>query len=661
MIVDARYRLPKSVREKLQKQPVQWGFGTLSEAVYYRTYSRELDGFQETWPDTVIRVVEGVMSIRQDWVVNKMGKRWNARRYDLLAEELADAIFAMKFLPPGRGLWAMGTEYVHERGSHALNNCAYIDVTDSLAIASRWLMDSLMCGVGVGFGTVHAQLRRGRMPKGEATTYVVPDTKEGWAESVKRLVQSYEKGGRPMLFDYSAIRKEGELIRGFGGISSGYKPLEKCHERIRSYMTSYVNGDTDATRVIVDVMNSIGACVVAGNVRRSAELAVGSPYDGTFASLKDYERFPERKEIGGMSNNSLALETVEDFTFLGLPEYGLAERIADNGEPGLLNLLNVQKYGRYGHKLPDAAVGVNPCGEIPLESFELCNLAEVIPTRCTPDELPRVFELATFYASTVSLLRSHSPETNEVVARNRRIGVSVTGIADWIDTTNLSNVIGHLNHGYDLVRAANAKLAHEAGVAPSIRVTTVKPSGTVSLLAGVSSGMHFPMGGYVLRRVRIGNDSPVTERLIAAGIPHEPDAVSDGTEVFEFPLRYGQGRTRAVKHVSVWEQASIVAMLQRFWADNAVSNTLTVQPAELGQIDRVLAVFAGQVKSLSMLPDKDGGAYTQMPIEHLSKPDFETRSAALGKINWSGLHGSDGDAIGEAYCQGDACEVPQPM
>ncbi len=653
MLVETRYHLPSRTVQELRQRSVQWGFGTLSEAVYMRTYSRDLGNGQEAWADTIVRVVEGVISIRIDWL-RKQGKRVSDRRFDPIAEELAYAMFDMKLLPPGRGLWAMGTEYVFDRGSHALNNCAFVEVEKSLAPAARWLMDSLMCGVGVGFGTAQAKLPKMKQPKGEPRTYVVPDTKEGWAESVFRLIKSYERGTAPWEFDYSEIRRKGAPIRGFGGVSAGSAPLRKLHERLRKYLAQ----DSDSTRLITDVMNAIGACVVAGNVRRSAEIAIGSPYDDGFLELKNYELYPERQDIGWMSNNTVALQERDDFVHVLGNGTKIGERIADNGEPGILNLLNVQKYGRYGERMEDLATGINPCGEIPLESHELCNLIECFPTRCEPSELNRTLELATFYASTVALMPSHSSETNEVVSRNRRIGVSVTGIADWLDATSTAQVYDALNAGYDVVRKANAELAKQAGVAPSVRVTTVKPSGTVSLLAGVSSGMHHPLGGYVLRRVRIAAGSPVAERLVSAGIPHEPDVASDETEVFEFPLRYGQGRTRSVKSVSVWEQAAIVAMLQKCWADNAVSNTLTVQPHELNQVDRVLATFAGQTKSLSMLPDRED-VYPQMPLEHITKDEFERRSAALVAPDWVGVRGSDGDAQGEAYCQGDYCEVPQ--
>lgn len=659
MYVESRFHLSPSVRDRLASQPVPWGFGPLSEAVFYRTYSRLTDsGRQEAWHDTVIRVVEGAMSVRKDWLVNVLGKRWDEQQAQAFADELAAAIFEMRLLPPGRGLWAMGTDYVYERGVHALMNCGYVDVQRSLADSAAWLMDSLMCGVGVGFSTQRARLSFSP-PRGEPSRYVVPDTKEGWAESVRLLIASYEHGTSSVTFDYSLVRPRGAPIRGFGGVSAGAAPLEKLHDRLRTFLELAAHpGGWNQTRTIADVMNSIGACVVAGNVRRSAELAIGAPDDDTFLNLKNYERFPQRADIGWMSNNSVALEERDHFS--ALP--GLAERIRDNGEPGVLNMMNVRKYGRVGEKMPDDATGFNPCSEIALEDRELCCLVEVFPTRCRGDEeIWRTMELATFYASTVALLRSHQYTTNDVMARNRRIGVSVSGVADWLDATSASRVFDVLNRGYDRVRAANRALARSAGVSESVRVTTVKPSGTVSLLAGVSSGMHFPVAPHVLRRVRIADGSPVADLLAEAGVPNEQDAYSDNTRVFEFPLEYGRGKTRSVSDVSVFEQAAIVAMLQRAWTDNAVSNTLTIAPHEMRHVESVLAMFAPQSKSLSFLPDVDGGAYEQMPLEAIDAGEHERRAAALRFVDWSALSGSDGDGSDERFCTTDACEVVPPV
>ena len=647
--VRERFSLKETFCNEIHAKKAKFGFGGFGEATYYRTYSRiKPDGTQEHWPDTVIRVINGIMSIRKDhYMLNRLA--WDETKWQAYAKKLAIAMFDMKWLPPGRGLWVMGTQYVYERGGAALNNCGAVDTTD-LSLAADWTMDMLMCGVGVGFNTAWKGEDTDMPDKARPISYFIPDSREGWVASVRMLIDSYTKGGDWFVFDYSKIRPEGSPIHGFGGTASGPAPLMELHKRIESYMDSYCRGETDQTRCVADVMNAIGACVVAGNVRRSAEISLGSVDDETFLELKDYKKYPERAEIGWMSNNTVVLEKTEDFEKLPM----IAKHIRDNGEPGIMNLINVQKYARYGEKSEDKAWLANPCSEIPLESFELCNLAEVFPARCIrEDAFYEALEYATFYASTVALLPTHRPETNAIVVRNRRIGVSLSGIADMLDAFGTTELTRRVRKGYKLVRDVNRELAAEAGVPASVRVTTVKPSGTISQLVGVSSGMHFPTFQYAIRRMRVGNTSRICDVLKRAGIPYEDDQYSANTTVFEFPI--DQGKTRKATAVSAWEQFSLLAMLQREWSDNMVSCTIYFDPKTEGeQIEHMLAQFAPIIKSVSMLPHTDTGAYAQMPYEGITKEEYNERLARLPEIDWSSFGGSDG--IENRYCTNDSCE-----
>jgi ribonucleoside-diphosphate reductase alpha chain len=398
-------------------------------------------------------------------------------------------------------------------------------------------------------------------------------------------------------------------------------------------------------------MNAIGVCVIAGNVRRSAEILLGSVDDRTFLELKDYKKNPDRAEIGWVSNNTVILKRPEEFQKLPI----IAAHIRDNGEPGIMNLINVQKYARYGDERGDKAWLANPCSEIPLESFELCNLAEVFSARCGSEAaFYEALEFATFYASTVALLPTHRAETNAVLLRNRRIGVSLSGIAEMLDGFGAAELTRRLRKGYTLVRSVNQRLAAEAGVPVSVRVTTVKPSGTISQLVGVSSGMHFPTFRYAIRRIRIGSGSPLCGLLEAAGIPNEPDRYSASTTVFEFPI--DQGKTRKASSVSAWEQFALLAMLQREWSDNMVSCTVYFDPETEGaQLEHMLALFAPVIKSVSMLPHTRSGVYEQMPYEGISKEAYETRLAGLPKIDWSRFVGSDG--IESRFCSDESCNT----
>jgi len=649
VFVVERFTLDPIFKNSIRRKTPQFGFGLLGAVVYYRTYSRiKPDGSQEQWADTVIRVVEGTFSILKNWYISHH-LPWNERRRQEEAAKMADAIFDMRFLPPGRGLWAMGTEYVYERGGMALQNCGAVDVV-KLSDDAAWAMDALMCGVGIGFG-VQFNAQMFHKPSEPAITFVVPDDREGWVESLRLLIASYETGSQRVEFDYTQIRPNGVPIRGFGGTASGPDPLKKLHERVRGYLDTYVSGGSIRTRLIADVMNAIGACVVAGNVRRSAEIALGSPHDEDFINLKNYEINPERMEIGWMSNNTVVLSSTEDFK--KLPD--IAELIRNNGEPGIMNLLNVQKYGRYGEEMPDTGWLCNPCAEQPLESYEVCCLVEVFPTRCeSKEKFFEALELAQLYAHAVSLLPTHSERTNAVVARNHRIGESLSGIADWFDNVGATEVISMLRAGYKLIRETNKILAKEAGIPESIRVTTVKPSGTVSQLAGVSPGMHYPAFSRYIRRVRVGENTPIVPLLKDAGVPWEKDVYSDNTLVFEFPVN--QGKTRSQNEISMWAKGAMVATLQRHWSDNMVSNTITFSPKTEGhQIEDFLAFYAPFVKTLSLLPHTEEGAYAQMPYEGITLKEYEERAAKIRDIDWATFGGSDGQD--SRFCANDSCEV----
>lgn len=715
--VSERFSLDGDVKTLLRSRAPRFGFDGLGEVVYYRTYSRTTPtGTQETWADTVIRVIEGIMSVRKDYL-KKHGLGWNEARMQAYASEMAASLFDMHFLPPGRGLWACGTDFMYNRGSAALNNCGACTTTD-LALAVGWAMDMLMCGVGVGFDTawcpraINAAFNDLLVSNGfTEQPFSVADSREGWVESTVRLVDWYVQQDPSVPKPhptYELVRPAGTPIKGFGGTASGYEPLRKLHRRIDAFFTCFFasHGATeevvraavchmvdrlafvgaldddpedlkrstqttvyDATRLVADIMNAIGCCVVAGNVRRSAEIALGRPDDQTFLNLKNYEKHPERRMLGWMSNNSLVFSKNEDFGWLP----ALADRIRSNGEPGLLNVLNVKRFGRVGRRRkgadeligregePDNATLVNPCAEIPLEPFELCNLAEVFPTRCVdaagafdPVAFMKATEFGAFYASTVSLLPTHWAPTNAVIARNHRIGVSISGIADWYAQLPFTQLVKYMQDGYRNVLIVNAALAREAGVPASIRVTTVKPSGSISLLAGVSPGLHFPTHRYCIRRVRVGTSSPIAKTLIASGIPHEKDAYSDNTWVFEFVIN--QSHTRPASEVSVWEQASLLTTLQREWSDNAVSVTLYFNPATEGvQLEHLLAQYAPLVKSLSMLPHTEAGVYKQSPLEGISKDEYDRRRALLPTIDWSVFTGGDGQQ--PTYCSNDTCQL----
>ena len=240
------FKLSENFINKYKRRKAPFGFNGLGELVYMRTYSRIKDnGKNEMWWETCQRVVEGTYSMQKNWIDHhQLG--WNAWQAQRSAQEMYERIFYMKFLPPGRGLWAMGTKLTNEKGLYAtLNNCAFVStetIKDDIAKPFTFLMDASMLGVGVGFdvkGAGQITVKGPNKTRG-LDLYIIPDTREGWIESVKLLIESYFLGIQELEFDYTQVRPAGESIKGFGGITSGPEPLEESHNLIRKILNREV-------------------------------------------------------------------------------------------------------------------------------------------------------------------------------------------------------------------------------------------------------------------------------------------------------------------------------------------------------------------------------------------------------------------------------------
>jgi hypothetical protein len=834
MLVEERFVLDHITRDILSSMIPKFGYNGFGELVFRRTYSRNINDYQENFADVVARVTEGTLSIRKDHYL-KNGIHWNERYWQAFARKFSISMFNMTWLPPGRGLWAMGTDHVYKHGSMALNNCGATFLGKNLSKDFAWMMDVLMLGVGVGFEPLRTGLKVYR-PTGKVK-FVVPDSREGWVESVEKLIEAFTIPDRPLPdFDYSKIRPEGEKIKGFGGKSSGPAPLKDLHEAIiREFSTS-----KDEVLLKTNIANLIGKCVVSGNVRRclakgtmvstsegpleiekikvgmkvetpvgyrkvtnvfvqgvqevvriitenhlfvectdihrvatysdgyivwkptctlrkenilltnsegekssvtncshkilidiveageaetfdlevedvhcffangilvhnSAELAKGKIDDEVFINLKNYEKYPERINFGWMSNNSVALETEEDFLQIGK----IVDLIIKNGEPGVINVANM-KYGRIGKSMKglryDKGTLFNPCGEQVLEDKEVCTLVETFPTVCRDvEEWYEALEYATFYASTVTLLMTQHESTNKVMSRNRRIGVGISDFTGWRHRDNLFKVIRYMRKGYKKVRDFNRRFNHEADVPEAIRVTTVKPGGSVPKLPGKTSGAGYPTFHYTLRRIKISKNHALVPLLIEANIPYEESKYDKYTYCFEYPIL--QGPAKPAHMATIWEQAFNVITLQREWSDNSVSNTLYFKPKwvlkslgnltkyiseeqaklieqskpaeiqignykivdgykvyeydpshEEDDLEAVLTATVPHVKSISLLPHTPIGAYPQMPEEGITEEEYLERVSKIKPINWDTLVSEGED---ELYCQGDVCQPLQ--
>lgn len=667
------FTLPDEFIQEFAERTPPFGFpigggNTLGELTYLSKYSRrKADGTKERWHETCQRVIEGMYSILRDHCQQNRTP-WNEQKAQRSAKQAFERLYDLKWTPPGRGLWVMGTEFVNgKRNSAALQSCAFIS-TEKLSTHSQReatlpfmrLMEMSMLGVGVGFDTKGAGNLVIHQPADETVTIRIEDSREGWYESLGTLLASYFFKNRPtVVFEYDDIRPAGIPIKGFGGTAAGAGPLIRLHEQIRKLFNgrweeNLTSGD------LVDVMNMTGKCVVSGNVRRSAEIALGDADDKEFLNLKNWEVNPERMGQdgwGNTSNNSVFAEVGSDYD-------GLVDRIASNGEPGLLYLDMCREYGRLADP-PNGrdwrVAGTNPCSEQSLESYEMCTLVESFPSRHESlDDYLVTLKFAYLYGKAVTLLPTHWAETNEIMQRNRRIGCSASGVAQFAERHGWSELKRWLNAGYAAVHGRDVQYSEWLGVRESIKTTSIKPSGTVSLLAGVTPGVHWPTDDVYIRRMRLSANDPLISVLQDAGYYIEPDFMNpDHDVVVELPTMGPEVRTE--REVSVWEKASLAALAQRYWADNQVSVTLTFRKDESDQVGAILRAFDGQLKSVSFLPMPELGevVYRQAPYERIDVAKYEEMVRAVRPMAWETLYAGDSlDAEGEAFCANDTCLLP---
>jgi adenosylcobalamin-dependent ribonucleoside-triphosphate reductase len=667
------FRLSDEFVNKYNNTPSPFGFqdagsNSLGEITFIRTYSRvKEDGTKERWHEVCRRVIEGMYSVQKNHAKDNR-LPWNDNKAQKSAQEAFQRMFELKWTPPGRGLWAFGTPMTMEkRNSASLQNCAMVSTRDidrnDPGALFAWVMDALMLGIGVGFDTLGQDKQMFiYAPTEPVNIYEIPDTREGWVESVRLLINSFLRQNQSIQeFNYDLIRPLGAAIKGFGGVASGPAPLIDLHIRIRNVVGSRA-GEALDSRAIVDIINLIGTCVVSGNVRRSATLALGTQEDDGFINLKNPEVFPERNSYdpekpgwAWMSNNSIAAE-------VGTKYEDYVDLIADNGEPGFIWLGVARDYGRLADApdYKDARImGFNPCAEQPLESYELCTLVEVHLNRHeSKEDFLKTLKFAYLYGKTVTLMPTHWPITNGIMQRNRRIGTSLTGIASFADTFGLPTTREWMDEGYQKIRHYDHQYSEWLCVRESVRVTTVKPSGSVSLLSGATPGVHWGPGGeFYLRAIRFGDTDPMLHLFKAAGYKIEKDLVSANTSVAYFPV--ASGHKRSEKQVSLFEKIGLAATAQKYWSDNGVSVTLSFdKETEKKFVAPALNMYEGQLKAVSFLP-MGNKTYPQQPYTEITREEYNAYVGKIGKIDWSAIY--DGvenlEAAGEAYCSTDACEI----
>jgi adenosylcobalamin-dependent ribonucleoside-triphosphate reductase len=535
-------------------------------------------------------------------------------------------------------------------------------------------MDMSMLGVGMGFDTLGAEKVIIKEPGGNGSTVVIEDSREGWIDALRLTLQAYQ--GKPIYeFDFSKIRPEGAPIKTFGGIAPGPEPLMQLVEDVRHLLNEKIGEQIHSTDIL-DIMCYIGRCVVSGNIRRSALIGLGAIKDIDFIETKDKKLYPKAMQSHRWaSNNTVVAEIGDDYS-------NVVERLSENGEPGIYWIDNVKQFGRFkdGTNTKDHRVkGINPCGEQPLESYELCTLVETFPgNHESADEYIDTLKFAYMYAKTVTLVPTHNKRTNAVMGRNRRIGTSMSGIRQAIHRFGRRAFLqSFCDIGYQAITSWDETYSNWLCVPLSIRKTTVKPAGTTSLLTGAFPGVHQCHDRRYLRLVRWNRNSPFLEAFKKAGYLIEDDYYDESSKVIYFPIEETEF-TKSKGETSARDQVQLVADMQHYWSDNAVSCTVTFIEKEKTELKDIIETYEDRLKTITFLPLEDSG-YPQLPYISVGEENFFVMGADEKnyKTQWSDEEFKEyvkqvkpkvlykefkevkqEEGEGEKFCEGDTCQTP---
>lgn len=627
-----------------RRQSPQWG--PIGEVIFNIYYSRlKESGQKETWVDTLARVCQGVFEI-QKWHCTTNDRAWNEEKAVRNAQTMFDLMYHFQFTPPGRGLWAMGTDAMWKHGAGVLNNCGFFSTQDMGVKPFTLLMHFSMLGVGCGTDTLGAGSRVLQNPSGGEIHHIVQDSREGWVDSVEALLSAYFYAQPMPIFNYSRVRGKGALLKTFGGVASGPEPLIKLHEYIRNLCRNHV-GKRISSTFITDLANLIGKCTEAGNIRRSAEIVLGEYGDEDFYDLKnDIEMVISHRS---MSNNSIKCTPGCDYR-------DIVKRMLISGDPGIFWLWNAQRYGRMNGIMNPSdmnALGTNPCVEQTLWDKELCNLVETYMARhANLHQYMRTLKFSYLYAKTVTLMKTGFKETDEIIEQNRRIGCSQSGIIRSFGVHGRANVLDWSDKGYEFLTGLDADYSCWLGINRSIKRTSIKPSGTVPLLCGETGALNYPISEYYWRTIRIAQNSPIVERLAAARYRIEPNATDNGTVVVYFPV-HEPNFVKGEADVSMWEQLENAAAMQKAWCDNQVSCTIKYSKEEAKDIPTALELYEGRLKAVSF-QEKSSNFHPQAPYQSIDEGMYANDLKMLKPLDLTDL---GVEAVAAAGCDGGRCDV----
>jgi len=616
----------------------------VAEFIYKRTYSRwlEEEGRREDWPETIERFISFLISKRKDIPEKTINK---IRKYMLE--------FAV--MPSMRFLWAAGP--AAEYDNTCIYNCAFAKINTVEAFAECLYI--LMCGTGFGFSVEKEEVDKlpviPEIKSGQALEKIpIFDSKAGWADSVKMLMQNLYDG-QNIYFDYSIIRPEGARLRTMGGRASGPQPLMKLHDFIRETMHN-AQGRKLTTLEAHDICNQIAEIVVVGGVRRSSQISLSDLDDKEMRHAKEWP-FPIKRS---MANNS-AIFREKPSAAQFLKEWA-ALALSGTGERGIFNLNSAQEKAPSRRYAP-LIQGTNPCGEIMLRDMEFCNLSEVvIRAEDDLDTLLDKVETATWLGLIQSTFTDF-PYLREEWKKNcdveRLLGVSLTGQMDNPAVMNFEALKALKSRVIRISRKASKIL----GVNMPTATTCVKPSGTVSQLVDSSSGVHPRWAKYYIRRYRISGGDPLFAMLKDTGIPHHPETgqtrKNASTWVLEFPIKSPDDCL--TRHdLTAIQQLKHYKNLQHNWCEHNASMTVYVQDEEWFEVGNWVYKNWDIINGVSFLP-ANGGVYELAPYEEIDARTYKRLKKKMPKIDYSKLskYEKEDHTQGKAEyaCVGDKCEI----
>ena len=611
----------------------------LSDITVYMKYSRYIPELnrRETWEELVTR-----------------NKSMHLKTYPKLKEEIESAyqfVYNKKVLPSMRSMQFSGKPI--EISPNRIYNCAYmpIDHIDSFSEC----MFLLLGGTGVGYSVQKHHVEKlppiNKPYANRTKRYLISDSIEGWADSVKMLIKSYMNGrSSTVVFDFSDIRAKGARLVTSGGKAPGPQPLKECLLKVEGLLNSKQDGDKLSTLEVHDIICYIADAVLAGGIRRAALISLFSAHDEEMIACKSgnwWELNPQR----GRSNNSAVLmrhKVTKDF-FMDIWK---RIELSGSGEPGIY--LN-----------NDKDWGTNPCCEIALRPYQFCNLCEVNASDINSQEdLNERVKAASFIGTLQAgytnfhYLREIWKDTTE---KDALIGISMTGIGSGkvlkLNTTEAALI----------VKKENVRVAKLIGINKAARTTTVKPAGTTSLTLGTSSGIHAWHNDFYIRRLRVGKNEPIYKYLLA----HNPELVKDeyfrphDTAVIEIPQSAPKGSIMRTE--SAFDLLKRVKKVATEWVKpghrkgsntHNVSATISLKEDEWDKAGKWMWDNRECYNGLSVLP-YDGGTYTQAPFEDISEKKFEQMVKHLMDIDLSKIVEIEDNTNlkGELACAGGSCEI----